>query len=67
MGARILTLPAQLDATALAEALLAKRGRPLDLRAGQVELVGTAALQVLLSAAATWRMGSAACGCCWPA
>ncbi len=40
MGTRVLTLSARLDATAagpLAEALLAKRGRPLDLRVGQVE------------------------------
>lgn len=51
-----MVLPARLvDAPALAQSLLPLRGKALELRAGQVEQVGTAALQVLLSAAATWR------------
>jgi chemotaxis protein CheX len=58
MRARTMTLPERLDHTAakpLAEALLAKRGGPLDLRVGRLERVATAPLQVLLSTAATWR------------
>ncbi|HRO16474.1 MAG TPA: STAS domain-containing protein [Paracoccus sp. (in: a-proteobacteria)] len=58
MGARTLTLPGRLDATAAAplrETLMSLRGAALDLRADQVERIGTPPLQVLLSAAATWR------------
>lgn len=56
MDMPFMVLPVRLvDAAALAESLLTRRGKSLELRAGQVEQVGTAALQVLLSAAATWR------------
>lgn len=58
MRARTLTLNSRLDATAatsLLNALLTKRGAPLDLRVDQVERITTPALQVLLSAAVTWR------------
>lgn len=56
MDPRFMPLPARLvDAAALAEALLSRRGQPLELQAGEVQQVGTAAIQVLLSAAATWR------------
>ena len=59
MRARSMTLPDRLDAASarpLADALLAKRGAPLDLRVGLVERISTASLQVLLSAAVTWRV-----------
>lgn len=58
MTAQRLDLPPRLlpgEAAPLAQALLQRRGRALDLRVGQVELVSTQALQVLLSAARTWR------------
>ena len=58
MRARVLTLTSRLDATAampLLDALLSRRGTPLDLRVDHVERVATLPLQVLLSAAATWR------------
>lgn len=58
MRARVLTLTPRLDATAampLLDALLVRRGTPLDLRVDHVERVTTSPLQVLLSAAATWR------------
>lgn len=58
MRSRVIELPQRLDpleAGALAQAILAKRGAPLDLKVGKVERVATPALQVLLSAAVTWR------------
>lgn len=56
MDMLFLILPVRLvDAAALAESLRSRRGKASELRLGQVEQVGTAALQVLLSAAATWR------------
>lgn len=53
-----LALPETLDLTAaapLAQALLARRGSSLCVDAGQVRRVGALAMQVLLSAAATWK------------
>ena len=58
MRAKTLTMAARLDATAakpLLDALLTRRGAPLDLRIDHVERITTSSLQVLLSAAATWR------------
>ena len=58
MRAKTLTMAARLDATAakpLLDALLTRRGAPLDLRIDHVERITTSPLQVLLSAAATWR------------
>jgi len=54
----IVALPAILDlraATPLANALLASRGRELIIDAAQVQRLGGQCLQVLLSAALTWR------------
>ncbi len=42
-------------ASALRDELIAARGRPLDLDASQVQRVGGLGLQILLSAAKTWR------------
>lgn len=53
----ILSLPASLDlktAAELQQALLAKRGQPLQLDATHVERVGGLGLQVLLAARAAW-------------
>lgn len=53
-----LALPARLDlpaAAPLAAALLARRGAALRLDASACRSIGTPGLQVLLSAAATWR------------
>lgn len=52
------TLPTELDikaASPLANQLLALRGRDVLLNASQIERVGAQCLQVLLSAASTWR------------
>lgn len=52
-----LTLPAQLDAAAalaLQDALLGRRGTPLDIHAQAVTRIGTPAMAVLLAAAADW-------------
>ena len=57
LGPAILPLPARLDAAATADlrqALLVRRGQPLELQAGDVERVSTPAVQVLLAAARTW-------------
>jgi chemotaxis protein CheX len=54
----IVALPETLDsssAVSLKEQLLAKRGAPLVVDAGQVRRTGMQAVQVLLSAARTWR------------
>lgn len=51
-------LPASLDAAAapgLVETLLARRGAPLEINAEPVNRLGGQCLQILLSAAATWR------------
>ena len=53
-----MTLPSELDikaAAPLAAGLIAARGADLVLNASQVERVGAQCLQVMLSAAATWR------------
>ena len=42
-------------APALAEALRARRGKPLKIEAGAVRRIGGQSLQVLLAAAAAWR------------
>jgi chemotaxis protein CheX len=52
------TLPAELDikaAAPLANGLIARRGNSIVIDGSQVERVGAQCLQVLLSAAATWR------------
>ena len=57
-----MTLPTELDikaAAPLAAELIAARGADLALNASQVERVGAQCLQVLLSAAATWRADGA--------
>lgn len=54
----VITLHPRLDLAAaapLAGELRAARGRPVSLDAGSVERLGGQCLQVLLSAAATWR------------
>lgn len=54
-----LPLPARLDLTAsgpLRDALLLRRGAALCVDAGAVEHLGTPCLQVLLAAAAAWRV-----------
>ncbi len=51
-------LPDSLDsasAASIQELLLARRGSPLVVDAGQVNRVGVQALQVLIAAAQTWR------------
>jgi chemotaxis protein CheX len=51
-------LPASLDAAAapaLLETLLARRGAALEIDAEPVNRLGAQCLQILLSAAATWR------------
>lgn len=58
MEAQTLKLPAELDiraAVPLAEDLLARRGSPLMVSGTDVTRAGAQCLQVLLSAAATWR------------
>ncbi|MBP1807574.1 STAS domain-containing protein [Rubellimicrobium aerolatum] len=53
-----LDLPERLDLAAvgaLAQELLSHRGCPLDVNASTVARIGTPGLQVLLSAARTWR------------
>ncbi|MBD8553490.1 STAS domain-containing protein [Rhizobium sp. CFBP 8762] len=53
-----LTLPAVLDlnaASALKTQLLALRGSPVTIDAGQVDRLGTLCLQVLVSAGRTWE------------
>lgn len=53
-----LVLPDSLDsssAAAVKDLLVARRGAPLIVDAGQVHRVGVQALQVLLAAAHTWR------------
>lgn len=57
----IIKLPAELDikaAAPLTERLLALRGGPLVVSGADVERAGAQCLQVLLSAAATWRADS---------
>ena len=57
--ASALPLPGRLDLTAsgpLRDALLLRRGAALCVDAGAVEHLGTACLQVLLAAAAAWRV-----------
>lgn len=44
------------EAPALAALLLGRRGSPLTLDASEVDQLGTSCLQVLLAAAATWRV-----------
>ncbi len=54
----VLKLPEKLDvagARSLVDTLLATRGRPLCLDAGQVERISTPAIEVLLSAALQWH------------
>jgi chemotaxis protein CheX len=54
----VLTLPECLDSgsvIALRDTLLTYRGSPLEVDAGQVRRTGTQALQILISAARTWR------------
>jgi chemotaxis protein CheX len=54
----VLPLPAILDlkaATPLAAAFLARRGAGITIDAGEVQRLGGQCLQVLLSAAASWR------------
>jgi chemotaxis protein CheX len=54
----VLRLPAILDlkaAAPLAAALLARRGEGVTIGAGEVQRLGGQCLQVLLSAAASWR------------
>ncbi len=54
-----LQLPAVLDLTAaapLAQSILSWRGNDLSIDGSRVQRVGTQCLQVLLAAAATWRM-----------
>ncbi|MET0638750.1 MAG: STAS domain-containing protein [Hyphomicrobium sp.] len=51
-------LPESLDTTSafgLREAILARRGNPLIVDAGQVRRTGMQAVQVLIAAARTWR------------
>lgn len=51
-------LPEMLDASCAApvrEMLLARRGSPLVVDAGQVRRTGTQAIQILIAAARTWR------------
>ncbi|CAN1572586.1 SpoIIAA Anti-anti-sigma regulatory factor (antagonist of anti-sigma factor) [Caulobacteraceae bacterium] len=58
MSELIIALPAQLDGTTagpLRGALLAARGRPVRLDGAAVTRFGALGLQVLLSAARTWR------------
>ncbi|TNC72351.1 STAS domain-containing protein [Rubellimicrobium roseum] len=58
MSSTRLDLPERLDLAAtctLAKDLIARRGGPLDLNAAAVARIGTPGLQVLLSAARTWR------------
>lgn len=53
-----LPLPARIDATTAADvyaALIQRAGDPLDLDASEVTGLSTQAIQVLLSAARTWR------------
>jgi chemotaxis protein CheX len=64
VAARDFSLPAQIRLTpvlnsaaaaGLADRLLAVRGRPVQIDAGEVTQIGGLCLQVLLSAAKTWR------------
>lgn len=57
-GEAMVCLPDSLDsasAASIQELLLARRGSPLVVDAGQVNRVGVQALQVLIAAAQTWR------------
>ncbi len=58
MSMQVLELPENLDmpvASALAEALTKRVGGPLTLDASKVNRLGASCLQVLLSAARTWK------------
>lgn len=57
-GLEALVLPDSLDSSSAAgvkDLLIARRGSPLVVDAGQVRRVGVQALQVLIAAAQTWR------------
>lgn len=58
LAATVFVLPARMDASTLPQThtdLLSRRGADLDLEASQVDRFGAQALQLVVSAFATWR------------